>query len=347
MAKPAPERVPRKLREIVIDDLFLAVLFDGMPLAGTTRQMYQVVRDSQPDDVYLLNTPCPELVQMVREGQLATLPSDAPTVVWLDDLAPADLVMLDPGTVTAIARRGMLLANVKTAWVTLLAADTSPVTAPARQLLASDALQRLTVPFEIPAEQRADAQATFPHVSLGVSLGESLVGGDELVRHYDSCRDHEPDLYLLVSILIDLRRAGVHRGATSDTLRTLYNRLRGHRGRLSRRAFTALLDRACQPPEKASIGMIGHDERLNTYRACAYLAGADDGDHGHPHRPITEDTWSGLIAVLPRHDAYYLGFGAHLRGHVDIAATAWERAVNSSHVVIAEHAVKALNHRKS
>lgn len=298
------------------------VLMDGQPLSGTTRTMYEAVSDIGPDAQVIVMEPA-DLVAAAFSGGFDDLSPYDDHVVWLDDLTPGALVLLDREALDIITVHATVLANTTTRWRDLLATDTTALTAETRSIL-DDIATSITVPFAIDNAERQRVQLAVPGVHIGTSVAASLVGADELLRRYDYALRVFPAARKLAEVAVDIRRAGVHRGMTKRELYNVYSQATTL-GLAACQEFEQAFQWVTEIPVGASMGVlmsVGEDR----WSAATYLAGADDGDHGHPVRLLNESRVSVLLAELPADDAFDVAVAALLRGHRDVARKGFKRA---------------------
>lgn len=259
----------------------------------------------------------------------------------LDDLAPADLVLLEPDILDAITTYATVLANINTDWCDRILADSSPLTASARTVLLEYA-HRVHIAFEMSPSERHSVQRQFPGVPLAASIAESLVGGQHVLRRYDEAEQANSDGHALACAAVDARRAGIHRGLLRDRLAGLFRHVRGMRR--SRKAFHAALSWATEVPDGASVAVLNarREDSGGGWSALGYLAAADEGHYGHPAREIPADFWTALLGTLPPNDVFHLAVAAHLRGQHHITHAALEKATSSDKPAIARYATTAV-----
>lgn len=339
---PDPGQPDRSLREILAAAHTYRqpmIVIDALPLSGTTRLMIDAIRDTYPDGAIIDRKP-PDLVAMAYAKAFEDLSPYTTYVVWLDDLCPGNLLLLDPEVLDIITMHAVILASMNRGWMWRIVTDTSHVSAAARDVLKSYA-RYIAMPFAMdPADQRR-AQLAFPHARISTTLAEALVGGNVLVGRYDRGRFGCPHGHVLVSLAIDARRTGIHRGLTVEELAELFRRS-GTPGARSAQAFNEAMEWATIVPNGAASALL-HPDRKGGLTALPYLAAAEDGNYGHPVREIAPRTWLTMIAALPPTDSFYVGAGAHFRGLQEIAGAAFLRARKSPDPVIAARAA-ALTH---
>ncbi|WP_328973570.1 hypothetical protein [Streptomyces sp. NBC_00239] len=301
------------------------VLLVGPPLSGITRSMYEAVQSCLPHGrLYRLTA-----ADLAARPDLPSLFSgDGPYVLWLDGLTPADLVLLGRGILDQVLPRALVLASIDTFWADRVLRDSSAATAPARTVLLEYA-NRITVPFTLTPRERSWLREMGYPVSKGIA--ESLVGGENLIKHYRRGARSNPDGHRLVQAVVDVRRCGVHRPLHEDELQSLWEA----QGRCddSLHAFRRALDWASSIPEGATTGLLfrARGGESDAWRVLGYAAGADNGDHGHKARPLDDGAWKRTREVFADvDDQYALGIAAHLHGRADTARLALTHTVQVS-----------------
>lgn len=298
------------------------VLIDSQPLSGTTRFMCETVKDMGPDTNMIVLQPA-ELVAAACSGAFDDLSPYNKHVVWLDELTPAGLLLLDREVVDIITVHAIMLGNITTRWRDLLASDTTALTAEARSIL-DEVVHPVHLPFALAEAERRRAQLLMPNVHIGVSIAASLVGADNLLRCYDYALPVFPAARKLAEVAVDIRRAGVHRGLTKRELYNVYARASTLRAD-ARHEFEEAFEWVTKPRPNCATGVLRSVDE-DRWTACSYVTGADDGDHGHPVRTLDEERLAVLRDELPADDAFNVAVAALLRGHRDIAQGALIRA---------------------
>ncbi|MFI6112883.1 hypothetical protein [Kitasatospora sp. NPDC051164] len=304
------------------------ILLDGSPLSGVTRAMFESVQRSCPQ-ARLAQFTALDLARISAQPDFTSRFSGGGLfVLWFDGLTPADVVLLGSGVLDKTLPHALVLASMDTAWRTRLLADSAPATAPARTVLLEYATC-ISVPFAMTPRERGYLRATGYPVSKGIA--ESIVGGENLVKHYHRGAGTAPEGHRLVQAAIDARRCGIHRPLSEDELYRLWRARGNHAG--SRTLFERALDWAGTVPQGASTGLLyrAAGGASPHWRVLAYAAGADDGDHDHKPRPLSDQQWNEVAQVLPEAgDQYNLGIAAHLHGRSDIATTALTQAARAA-----------------
>ncbi|WP_250305377.1 hypothetical protein [Streptomyces sp. A 4/2] len=323
------------------------ILLDGPPLSGVSRAAYEGLQRALPQAKFAQFTALDLARVAVQPNFTSRFSAGSRYVLWLDGLTPADLVLLGSGVLDKTLPHAVVLASVDTAWRGRLLADTSPATAPARTVLLEYA-HRIKVPFTLTARERSYLREKGYPVSKG--LAESLVGGENLVRHYHQAARSAPEGHLLVQAAIDVRRCGIHRPLGEDELYRLWCARGSHED--SRLLFERALDWAGAVPDGASTGLLSRAAggASPDWRVLAYAAGADEGNHGHKPRPLGAREWNEVSQQLPEPgDQFNLGIAAHLHGRSDTATTVLAqaaRAAGSGHPA-ADAAATALHHLRA
>ncbi|MFE5598025.1 hypothetical protein ACFQ8O_02315 [Streptomyces coelicoflavus] len=306
------------------------VLLDGPPLSGVTWSMYEAVQRCLPT-ARLAPLTALELAELSAWPDFVTQFSGGEQfVLWLDGLSPADLVLLGSGVLDKVLPYALVLASVDTAWRERLIKDGSAVTAPARTVLLEYA-ERVSVPFGMTQRDRAVIRDMGYPVSKGIA--ESLVGGENLIKRYHRGARSNREGHLLVQAAVDTRRCGIHRPLGEDELYSLWCARGDYEYEQCRPLFQRALDWASAVPQDASTGLVflAADARSPDWRALGYVAGADDGDHGHKPRPLQNREWSAVLELLPEAgDQFAIGIAAHLHGRRDIAEVALTEAAEAA-----------------
>ncbi|MEU4080426.1 hypothetical protein [Streptomyces venezuelae] len=297
------------------------VLLLGSPLSGVTRSMYEAVRRCLPHGRLYQ----PTVADLVSWDLADLVSADGPHVLWLDGLSPADLVLLGRGVLDRVLPHALVLASIDTFWSEQVLRDGSAAIAPARTVLLEYA-DRISVPFTLAPRERSWLREMGYPVSKG--LAESLVGGENVVRHYRRGARINPEGHQLVQAAVDARRCGIHRPFHEDELQHLWEARGG-----SAQAFQRALDWASTIPEGATTGLLfrARGGQSEDWRVLKYAAGADNGDHGHKARPLGDDAWERAREVFADpDDQYALGIAAHLHGRHETARLALAQAVKFS-----------------
>ncbi|MET9020470.1 tetratricopeptide repeat protein, partial [Actinopolymorpha sp. NPDC004070] len=200
---------------------FPFVVVVGPSKAGKSRTVVEAVRSvlGGRDPGVFVPGSGEELADVLREEE--SLPRGRqPWVIWLDDVTAADLVHLSADTLDRADRHAMIVASMTDERWDQVLDSTGDVAATAKA-----ALRRATkVPldFELTVRERAEAEQLYPQLQINASIGEALIGGDQLVAKFRAGRDGEPAGYTIVQAAVDARRAGLNRPLTESELRGLY-----------------------------------------------------------------------------------------------------------------------------
>lgn len=297
-------------------------LLVGSPLSGVTRAMYEAVQSGLPHGRLHQFS----VAGLAARSDIASLfDGEGPHVLWLDGLAPADLVLLGHGVLDQVLPHALVLASIDTFWADLILRDGSAATAPARTVLLEYA-ERIPVPFTLTPRERSWLREMGYPVSKGIA--ESLVGGENLIKHYRRGARSNPEGHRLVQAAVDARRCGIHHPLHEDELQHLWEARGG-----SPRAFQRALDWASTIPEGASSGLLfrARGGQSEAWRVLGYAAGADNGDHGHKARPLGDHAWKQARELFTdADDQYALGIAAHLHGRNETARLALAQSVEFS-----------------
>lgn len=142
------------------------VLLDGAPLSGVTYSMYESVRSYYPASTRLYAWNALTLATLVESpGALKEfddlLAAAENNVIVLDDLSPADLLLLTPAALDVMSSRAAILANINTSWIERILADRSSITASGKAALLEYAA-RVSVPFTLGPRERERFSAQHP-----------------------------------------------------------------------------------------------------------------------------------------------------------------------------------------
>ncbi|MEU4655014.1 hypothetical protein AB0G32_13940 [Streptomyces sp. NPDC023723] len=306
------------------------VLLDGPPLSGVTRSMDETVRRRLPNARLAPFTALGLAEFSARSDVGAQFSSVEQTVLRLDDLSPADLVLLGHGVLDDVLPHALVMATMATAWCERLLKDGSAVTAPARAVLVQYA-KRVSVAFAMtPREEAALREMGFP-VSKG--FAESIVGGESLVRRYRRRARSHREGHLLVQAAVDARRCGIHRPLGTEEMYRLWCVFGDYEHDRCCLAFPRALDWARALPRDAGTGLLVHAAGGTSphWRVLSYAAGADDGDHGHEPRPLGDHERNAVLTSLPdAADQFAIGIAAHLHDRRDTAKAALTQAAEAA-----------------
>ncbi|MFD2078958.1 Tfp pilus assembly protein PilF [Actinopolymorpha cephalotaxi] len=360
---------------------FPFVVVVGPSKAGKSRTVVEAVRSvlGGRDPGVFVPGSGEELAEVLREEE--ALPRGRqPWVIWLDDVTAADLVHLSADTLDRAARHAMIVASMTDErWDQVLDSH-GDVAATAKA-----ALRRATkVPldFELTVRERAEAEQLYPQLQINASIGEALIGGDQLVAKFRAGRDREPAGYTIVQAAVDARRAGLNRPLTESELRGLYP-LYLRRVRIDLDPTTALFEEgmawATEPvaSEVSLLSQVGGgagsaggaggagvahgalgsslgsttgpgtrakptENPDGALEVLDYVVAIEEGRHGQEARPVFDAMWQELIAAVPPDDAFDIGIGASLRGNQSAAELAFRKVLDLDHAGEAPRAANNL-----
>jgi tetratricopeptide (TPR) repeat protein len=255
--------------------------------------------------------------------------SARPALVWLDDLTVADAIQLSADVLDEGAQRAVLVATMTDMrWDQVLNSG-SDIEATARAALYRAV--RVTLDFELTEAEQAQARQMYPDEDVRASIAETLVGGEQLVHKLRAGRDSEPAGFAIVQAAIDARRAGLSRPITDVELRSLYP-LYLRRVRINLDPTTALFEQGldwAKKPVASQVALIRPAGTEGGWDVLDYVIAVEDGQGGRPARPILDQVWPELLAVVSARDAFGLGVGAFLKHKTDTAVAAFRRALDS------------------
>ncbi|HEX4702272.1 MAG TPA: hypothetical protein VH352_09120, partial [Pseudonocardiaceae bacterium] len=309
---------------------FPFVLLYGDSKAGKSRTMAEAARRQWPA--------APVIVP--RNGEAAAtlagiepplILETSPALVWLDDLTAADLDYLTTAVLDSWSHRAIVVGTMTTMRYRDTLRTGSEVGTAARTALHRAVVHEL--PFELSEDERSAAQRAYPQEKLShrdetpVSIGETLVGGDELARKLRAGRDDCPPGQAVARAAVDVRRAGLSRPISEDELKHLFPLyLRHVNSGIAPTAdqFTSGLTWAATPV--ASQVAILRQVRTARWEVLDYVVEAEAGEHSHTERPIPGFLWPELLAMTAVSDAFGLARAAESAGQLDFARDAMRQA---------------------
>jgi tetratricopeptide (TPR) repeat protein len=311
------------------------VMVVGPSKAGKSRTAAQAARAawSGKDPVAVLPHGGEALAELMRLDPPLPLRS-APDVVWLDDVTEADLRHLSADVLDRVAQRAVVVATMTDARWNQVRNSSGEVAPVARAALRRAV--KVALDFDLTEDERADAARLYPHERVAASIAETLVGGQQLVDKLRAGRVEEPAGCAIVRAAVDARRAGLSRPISEGELRVLYP-LYLRRLRIDLDPTAALFEQGLSWARKpvASQVALMTGAMPGSWDVLDYVVAVEDGQHGEQARPILDQVWSELIAMISPGDALDLGFGAYRRGVSDSAVAAFHVAVDSGHADVA------------
>ncbi|WP_328401061.1 hypothetical protein [Nocardia sp. NBC_00403] len=326
---PTSKRDPIRAIGQVIDAVcgpYPVVLLDGAPLSGVSRRICEAAVNLPPDSRVIIGKAAElhRIVDSLKAGE--PLRGSDLYVVVLDDLSPADLVLLGAEVLEAIIPHATVLAGINSELLERILADRSPITGAARTAVLEYGW-RISMPFAMTPLERAMIRVNHPDLKPGPSIAATMVGGEGLLERYVGADPQHRDGQLLVQAAVDARRCGVHRSLSETELYHLFAARVDDDGSDLDERFAMALEWACTTPPHAGCGLLfraaGEDEG---WKVLSYLAAADDGFRRHPVRAIPDLAWPAALAALSPADAYAIGISAHLYGRQREAVVAFQRA---------------------
>jgi tetratricopeptide (TPR) repeat protein len=296
------------------------VILRGDSKAGKSRTLAEAVRTVWPDAPVILTTG-EGLAGLV--GLDPPLPiKPVPAVVWLDDLTAADLTHLTGSVLASTRKRAIVVATITSQRYNAIVRTGSDTSKVARAAL--NAAHGCQLAFDLTDKEREQAHRLYPDERIEASIGETLVGGEELLAKLDAGRTDNPAGQAIVHAAVDCRRVGLTRGVSDSELKLLFPRyLRKVKSglRATDDRFATGLEWAAEPvaSQVALLRPIGvGDERR--WEVLDYIVSAQDGQTGHPVRAIPFFAWTELLAIATPSECYDIAQAAMLRderGHAD------------------------------
>ncbi|WNV90710.1 tetratricopeptide repeat protein [Umezawaea sp. Da 62-37] len=296
------------------------VLLRGESKAGKSRTLAEAVRHAHPEAELVLPRDAKAVAELSRLEP--ALPLGNSVVVVLDDLSSADLDQLTTSVLDFWAERAVLVGTITASRYEAVMRTGSDVGAAARVALARATV--VDLPFELSEGELAAAHEDYPEESGLVersSIGEVLVGGEELVRKLRSGRRDSPAGQAVVRAAVDVRRAGLRRAVSPVELTHLFPK---YLERITvgvdptAELFAAGLAWACAPiaSQVALLRRVSGGLEVLDYVVEAE-AGAEMPDF----------LGADLLAITSAADAYGIGDAAYAAGRSDLARQGFRRAM--------------------
>lgn len=306
------------------------VVLSGHVKSGKTRTLAEVARRIWPNSPVVVPTVGNSLTELHRLGLFADSQDD-PIIVWLDDLSAGDLDRISGSLVQEIRRSTIILCTITTQSYNDILRTGSAVGAAQRAIL------HLAVSFELefdltPGELKRAAKA-YPledfwagdGVSEG-SIGETLVGGEELLRKLVAGRGSNPAGYAIVVSSIDCRHAGLLRPLTTDELRRLFPLY-------LRRVNAGLEPNAENFDRGMSWALEPVASQVALFRASGagwdvleYVVANERNRDDRPKR-LPSFLWTELLQMVSAGEALSVGTSAYFANYRDVAIDAFRIAL--------------------
>ncbi|MGW3615277.1 hypothetical protein ACWD6N_36810 [Micromonospora sp. NPDC005163] len=251
------------------------------------------------------------------------LPLAVPTPVWLDDLTAADLSHLTSDVLDAVGRRGWLVATMTEERWNQICNSSGDITRTARVALGRAV--RVPLDFELTESELTEARRLYPAETMTASIAETLVGAQWLLDKYRAGRSDQPAGCAVVQAAVDARRAGLSRPIPAEYLLRLFP-LYLRRIRIDLEPTTALFEEGlawAKQPVASQVALIAGTPA--GYQVFDYIVATDDGQEGHPPRPVLGSLWTELVSVVHPIDAYDIGVVAYLRDNRQAAIAAMRK----------------------
>ncbi|MEU4540282.1 tetratricopeptide repeat protein, partial [Streptosporangium sp. NPDC023825] len=322
---------------------FPFVLVWGPTKAGKSRTLAEALYKALPARTQVL---LPVDGQALAELAHLGLPliSDGPALVYLDDLAVADLEALTATVLDAVTERAVLAATMTATRRSQILTSGGDITRTARAALArthnhGDGHELI---FRAPTpDEHAQAIKLYPGETFRGSIAETLVGGTELIAKYRAGQDTNHAGYAIVQAAIDARRAGLTRPITDTELTRLFAvylpRIRAGMPATTT-AYRDGLHQWAAVPIASQVALltpapVSHTDTPTTnpgWIVLDHLLSADEGTLADcPARPIPEELWAELIDLVTPADAHTITYTAYQRNQITHAITAARKATTS------------------
>ncbi|MEV4841494.1 tetratricopeptide repeat protein [Nonomuraea sp. NPDC049486] len=334
--------VPREPDDTQIRDALSApgppypfVLVWGNTKAGKSRITTEAIRAVFPEDtVVLLPASGAALAELALSDN--ALPSgEGPAVVHLDDITVADLEVLTPAVLDAVARQAVLVATMtagRRGQILKSGTDSTRVARTALSRAHRDG-QGHELVFRPPTDaEREQAEALYPGETFRGSIAETLVGAIELFAKYKAGPDDDPAGCAIVQAAVDCRRAGLTRPVTDAELSRLFALyLPAIRAGVPATpdTFQQGLRTWAAVPVSSQVALLTADtgDGEAGWKALDHIVSADEGA-----RPIHPGLWAELISIVDPSDARAIMYGAENRGEREHAIAAGRKAATSPHL---------------
>ncbi|MFD2349717.1 hypothetical protein ACFSTC_10600 [Nonomuraea ferruginea] len=311
------------------------VLVWGNTKAGKSRITAEAIRAVFPEDtVVLLPASGAALAELALSDK--ALPSgEGPAVVHLDDITVADLEVLTPAVLDAVARQAVLVATMtagRRGQILKSGTDSTRVARTALSRAHRDG-QGHELVFRPPTDaEREQAEALYPGETFRGSIAETLVGAIELFAKYKAGPDDDPAGCAIVQAAVDCRRAGLTRPVTDAELSRLFALyLPAIRAGVPATpdTFQQGLRTWAAVPVSSQVALLTADtgDGEAGWKALDHIVSADEGA-----RPIHPGLWAELISIVNPSDARAIMYGAENRGEREHAIAAGRKAATSPHL---------------
>ncbi|GAB3914362.1 hypothetical protein GCM10029964_125620 [Kibdelosporangium lantanae] len=309
---------------------FPFILLHGDSKAGKSRTMAEAVKSEWPAAPIVLPKDGESLAALsLLEPSLNI--SRSPAIVWIDDLTITDLTYLSSAVLEEWSARAILVATMTTKRY-----KDGLKTGAEFGTVARDALYRAIayeLPFDLTSDERHAAQQLYPQENINrnpnesISIGETLVAGDELIRKLHAGREECPAGQAIVRAAVDARRAGLFRPISEEELGKLfplYLRQVNRGISPTTEQFSLGLRWAAEPvaSQVAILQQVSGDK----WEVLDYIVEAETGVHNHTRRPLPNFLWRNLLEATTPADAMSIGVAAFFSGQLDTSHAAMLRA---------------------
>ncbi|MFC5818443.1 tetratricopeptide repeat protein [Nonomuraea harbinensis] len=334
--------VPREPDDAQIRDALSApgppypfVLVWGNTKAGKSRITAEAIRAVFPEDTVVLLPASGAALAELALSEDALPSGEGPAVVHLDDITVADLEVLTPAVLDAVARQAVLVATMtagRRGQILKSGTDSTRVARTALSRAHRDG-QGHELVFRPPTDaEREQAEALYPGETFRGSIAETLVGAIELFAKYKAGPDDDPAGCAIVQAAVDCRRAGLTRPVTDAELSRLFALYLP----VIRAGVPATPDTFQQGlrtwaavPVSSQVALLTADtgDGEAGWTALDHIVSADEGA-----RPIHPGLWPELISIVDPSDARAIMYGAENRGEREHAIAAGRKAATSPHL---------------
>ncbi|MEY9995248.1 tetratricopeptide (TPR) repeat protein [Streptomyces sp. V4I8] len=301
------------------------VLAYGEDRAGKTRSAVEALRAEFAADTPVLIPHTAAALSRLRSCAQALGRLGTPAVLWLDDLAEADLEGLTPELLDWLSGWAVTAGTISARRCGAILEETAPDGAAARAALSMACLVHL--PLELGDAERAQAAWHFADGAAPRSFAEVVEAAQprEMLLRLNTARSANPVGVAVVRAAVDCHRAGLDRGLTRDELLQL---LRPYLTALgvpmtTEDGFEQGLAWARDPVVggRALLQPSAPEAGADRWQTAPELVGeADSG-------PVPGFLWPALLELATSEEALDIGYQAWRRDVPVYAAAAFTRAM--------------------
>ncbi|MEU3645543.1 tetratricopeptide repeat protein [Lentzea sp. NPDC034063] len=251
-----------------------------------------------------------------------------PAVLWLDDLTPSHLGQLTNTALSRLRESVVVVGTMTSQRYNDIIRTGSEVSAVGRIALRNATCIRLD--FNLTDDERSESRKHYPDDNIEASIGESLVGGEELLAKFDAGRSDSPAGLAIVQAAVDFRRAGLTRKVKTEELFRLFPHY-AHRINagltLDRSSFDNGLKWATAPVA-SQVALLRRASATADaeWDILDYVVAAESGQRGHQVRPIARFAWPELLDLAKPEEMLSVGSVAYYSSEPKCAEEAFRKA---------------------